>query len=77
MLSLVSRAARAVRSFNDDERGNESLQTVAILFIGALVMIALNALWTQMIGPGINQVVSDIMDFKFADAITGGAASTP
>jgi hypothetical protein len=55
----ATRVANTVRRFHEDEAGNESLQTIMIMAIGALVMVDLHHIWkNNMQGEVINKLTT-------------------
>ncbi len=54
---MFARIARLHR----DERGNESIQTVLIMAVGALVLLAIHSLYKSDIGKQVQKLVQDVL----------------
>ncbi len=74
----ASNLFRSVGKLHADEGGNESLQTILILAIGAMVMIGLHHIWqTEIMGQVIGKLKTMLgLDFtKAAEAATSAAGN--
>ena len=60
----MSKFTTALSRFHGDETGNESLQTVAILAVGAIVLIGLIGVWNNKVKPGAEKLVDDLYKTK-------------
>jgi hypothetical protein len=47
----MSKFVGSLVRFHADEEGNEALQTVAVLAVGATVLVGLLAIWTGTVKP--------------------------
>lgn len=45
MKTLFTKSSTALKSFNSDEAGNETIQTVMIVALSAIILIAIKAIW--------------------------------
>ena len=52
---------KQIARLHRDEAGNESMQTVMIMAVGALIMLAVSALFKSDIGPKVTQKVSQLI----------------
>lgn len=57
----MSNLKNALSKFHNDETGNESLQTVAILAVGAIVLIALMSVWKTGVREPTEQHLETLM----------------
>jgi len=48
-------------SLHRNEAGNESMQTVMIMAVGALIMLAINALFKNNISTQVTKLVDDVL----------------
>lgn len=62
---------RRIAALHRDQAGNESMQTVMIMAVGALIMLAVSALFKSNIGPTVTTKVKELMD---GTGITMGGA---
>ena len=61
----MSRIKNAVSGFHNNEAGNEAIQTVAILAVGAMVLVALNAIWNSSIRDSVVARVEAVFSATF------------
>jgi len=52
-------------SLHRNEAGNESMQTVMIMAVGALIMIGVHSLFTSSIGGKVKEHVENILGVEF------------
>jgi len=57
----MSKFVGSLVRFHDDEAGNEAVSNVAILAVGATVLIALLTLWNGTIKPQTIKLVDEVM----------------
>lgn len=60
--------ARSVKRFHEDECGNESLQTIMIMAIGALVMVGLHTIWQSDMRPKVIEKLGLMFGLDFTTA---------
>lgn len=61
----MSRFTTLVRRFHADESGNEALQTVAILAVGAMVLVGLHTIWENNIRDQVTTKLFDLFGVTF------------
>ncbi len=66
-----------IASLHRNEAGNESMQTVMIMAVGALIMIGIHSLFQTDIASKVKGHIGSVLDgnFNFAGGATGAGAS--
>jgi len=62
----------AVREFGQDDSGNQAVSDVAILAVGAIVLLAVLMIWKDQVRPAVKSGLDKVLNFDGS-----GAASTP
>jgi Flp pilus assembly pilin Flp len=62
----------AVRKFGRDDSGNQAVSDVAILAVGAIVLLAVLVIWKDQVRPAVKDGLNKVLTFDGS-----GAAATP
>lgn len=71
MKNLFSKSVNAVRKFNSDESGMETMQVVMILAIAAIVGVAVYAIGKNVVKWG-DESVTNVIDSSSEYEVSGG-----
>ena len=61
----MSKIKNALTRFHGEQAGNEAIQTVAILAVGAMVLVALNGIWNSEIKDNVVDKISSVFTAVF------------
>lgn len=61
---IKQRALKAVRGFHSDEAGNETIQTVMIVALSAIILIAIKKIWDTTEG-GVTDLLGQLFSLVF------------
>jgi len=73
----MSNLMNAVRKFGRDDSGNQAVSDVAILAVGAIVLLAVLMIWKDQVRPAVKGGLDKVLNFDgsgAASAPAGGAA---
>lgn len=67
----MNKLMTAVRKFGRDDSGNQAVSDVAILAVGAIVLLAVLTIWRNQVQPAVKDGLNNVLTFDGS-----GAAST-
>jgi len=72
----MSKLMTAVRKFGRDDSGNQAVSDVAILAVGAIVLLAVLMIWKEQVRPAVKDGLDKVLKFdgSGAAAAPGGGA---
>ncbi len=60
--NLFSKVAR----FHADEGGMEPVQAILLVAVGALVLVGLNKIWQDLIKPGVEKNLTEVLSKSYS-----------